>query len=70
MRSQATSRKPPQRPFVKKYRTLLKLKRLQLEKEHIDWHKKKWRNILWTDESQIVIFGFKGHRPLTQHNVL
>uniref|UniRef100_A0AAY5E8V0 Transposase Tc1-like domain-containing protein n=1 Tax=Electrophorus electricus TaxID=8005 RepID=A0AAY5E8V0_ELEEL len=24
--------------------------------------RRKWRNILWTDESKILLIGFKGHR--------
>ena len=26
----------------------------------INWQKEKWRNILWTDESKIVLFGGSG----------
>uniref|UniRef100_A0A4W4ECD4 Transposase Tc1-like domain-containing protein n=1 Tax=Electrophorus electricus TaxID=8005 RepID=A0A4W4ECD4_ELEEL len=39
---------------------LLKKRRVEKVTEHIDWPKEKWHNILWTDESKIVLIGSKG----------
>lgn len=35
------------------------LKRIALAKGPFDWPKEKWGDILWTDESKIVLFGSK-----------
>lgn len=36
--------------------------RLKFAEDHLDWPVGKWRNILWTDESKIVLYGGKGGR--------
>lgn len=37
-------------------------KRLNYAKTHLNWPAEKWRNVLWTDESKVVLFGGKGTR--------
>ena len=38
------------------------VKRITFAKKHSNWPLKKWRNVLWTDESKIVLYGGKGSR--------
>lgn len=48
--------------------------RIRFAKMHLDWPASKWRNILWTDESKVVLFGSSGLRqyvrrpPRTEFN--
>jgi len=36
--------------------------RMEFAKRHLNWPLSKWRNILWTDESKLVLFGGTGSR--------
>jgi len=39
-----------------------RLKRLQWAKEHVSWTSEQWKKVLWSDETQISIFGSDGVR--------
>jgi hypothetical protein len=41
-------------------------KRLKFAKSHLSWPLEKWRNVLWTDESKIVLYGGTGSRQFVR----
>ena len=41
-------------------------KRMKFAKKHSKWPMEKWRNILWTDESKIVLYGGTGSRTFVR----
>ena len=44
--------------------------RLAFAERHKDWPASKWRNILWSDESKIVLFGTPGRRTYVRRPAL
>lgn len=53
------ARSPRKKPLLtKKHRD----KRLEFAKNFVSWPDRKWRNILWTDESKVVLYGGVGSR--------
>lgn len=71
IQSHLNGRSPRRVPLLKKTHVQ---RRLTFAHEHVSWPLKKWRNILWSDESKIVLFGSSGTRqyvrrpPGTEYN--
>lgn len=69
--SNLRARRPRKVPLLNKKQIQ---KRLHFAKEHEMWPSSKWRNILWTDESKIVLFNPSIHQqrvrrpPNTEYN--
>lgn len=53
------ARSPRKVPLLTKKHTAARIK---FAEQHMQWPMEKWRNILWTDESKIVLFGGTGSR--------
>lgn len=52
-----SSRSPRKCPLLTKRNAQ---RRKKIAQEHLNWPKEKWRNILWSDESKINLFGADG----------
>lgn len=59
MENNLFARSPRKVPLLSKKQVTARLKFAQ---DHLTWPAEKWRNILWTDESKIVLFGGTGSR--------
>ena len=53
------ARIPRKKPFLNPAQ---RLKRLQWAKKHVNWTNEQWKNVLWSDETRISIFGSDGVR--------